>query len=705
MMTRPRLTAVSTAGALCLAALAATSGCSQATVGNSSGPTSVPAPASTGTDTPPAAAAQAPGSSTADAPTSHGVTCFGDLSGGLGAGQAPSVPGFPGMSVIGFGAQASSFIAPTTVLSKAPPAISGGTLMVLPGDLVAVAADPDRDQVYVVDLYDLQVTATIALLPGDEPGRVIADAAGRVEVALRGGGAIVTIDPVAGTILQRREVCAAPRGLAYDAKSDLIHVACAGGELVSLPAVGGNAVRRLQLDPDLRDVVVEGDHLRVSRFRSAEILTVDANGAVSARTRLGAFRSANARGGQSFTPAVAWRMVGVPGGGLAMVHQRGVDDEIQRGQPGHVVVGSYGGGAMPFPGKSRGCDGVVHSAISRVKLDGSISNGPALPDVPLPVDLAVSADGQHVAIVSAGNDGTQFPSITTGPVMGVHVSDIDMATGGTSTSCIPDAGPMDCWGTTSMEYCGTAQSMRGQGIAVAFTKSGTLLVQSREPALLKVGGQRVTLSDDSRRDTGHSLFHVNAGAGLACASCHPEGSDDGRAWNFTCTGLRRTQSLQTGIRGTEPFHWDGDERDFSQLARDVFTGRMSGPELMADQTDAVLTWLDGQPRVKRTAPADPAAVGRGQAIFNRPTDGTSCATCHAGPGMTNSKTVDVGTGGALQVPSLVGLANHPPYMHNGCAATLLDRFNPACGGGDKHGVTSPLAASELADLVSYLQTL
>jgi mono/diheme cytochrome c family protein len=132
---------------------------------------------------------------------------------------------------------------------------------------------------------------------------------------------------------------------------------------------------------------------------------------------------------------------------------------------------------------------------------------------------------------------------------------------------------------------------------------------------------------------------------------------------------------------------------------------MSGPELLADQTDAILTWLDGQPRVKRTAPADPAAVGRGQTIFNRPIDGTSCATCHAGPGMTNSKTVDVGTGGALQVPSLVGLGNHPPYMHNGCAATLLDRFNPACGGGDKHGVTSRLAASELADLVSYLQTL
>jgi hypothetical protein len=86
-----------------------------------------------------------------------------------------------------------------------------------------------------------------------------------------------------GTITGRTAVCAAPRGLAYDPATDLVHVACAGGELVSLPASDGPATRSLLLDPDRRDVIVEGDHLRVSRFRSAEILTVDASGAVTAR--------------------------------------------------------------------------------------------------------------------------------------------------------------------------------------------------------------------------------------------------------------------------------------------------------------------------------------------------------------------------------------------------------------------------------------
>jgi hypothetical protein len=65
---------------------------------------------------------------------------------------------------------------------------------------------------------------------------------------------------------------------------------------------------------------------------------------------------------------------------------------------------------------------------------------------------------------------------------------------------------------------------------------------------------------------------------------------------------------------------------------------------------------------------------------------------------------DVGTDGTFQVPSLLNVAARAPYMHDGCAPTLADRFGP-CGGGDHHGVTSPLGAAQIADLVAYLQTL
>ena len=44
-------------------------------------------------------------------------------------------------------------------------------------------------------------------------------------------------------------------------------------------------------------------------------------------------------------------------------------------------------------------------------------------------------------------------------------------------------------------------------------------------------------------------------------------------------------------------------------------------------------------------------------------------------------------------------------MHDGCAATLTDRFTGTCGGGDRHGVTSRLDPLQIADLVAYLESL
>jgi hypothetical protein len=100
-----------------------------------------------------------------------------------------------------------------------PPAISGGTLAVTRDGLSAVVSDPDRDRVVLVDLATYEVKKEIALEAGDEPGRVIEDAAGVAHVALRRGGAIVSIDISTGDVLARREVCAAPRGVASFAPS------------------------------------------------------------------------------------------------------------------------------------------------------------------------------------------------------------------------------------------------------------------------------------------------------------------------------------------------------------------------------------------------------------------------------------------------------------------------------------------------------
>jgi cytochrome c peroxidase len=245
-------------------------------------------------------------------------------------------------------------------------------------------------------------------------------------------------------------------------------------------------------------------------------------------------------------------------------------------------------------------------------------------------------------------------------------------------------------------------AVEGEPTAVAWDGNGRVVVQSREPAQIQViGGPTVRLSDDSRADTGLALFHMNAQNSISCSSCHAEGGEDARVWQFAGIGARRTQSLAGGAMGRAPFHWDGELEDFSALVHEVFVSRMSGPRPNQAQIAHFADWLDTI-AAPATATVDADAAQRGLALFNDP--GVGCADCHSGPDLTNNESHDVGTGQAFQVPSLVGIGARAPFLHDGCAPTLRDRFG-ACGGGDLHGKTSHLSPAQIDDLVAYLESL
>lgn len=213
----------------------------------------------------------------------------------------------------------------------------------------------------------------------------------------------------------------------------------------------------------------------------------------------------------------------------------------------------------------------------------------------------------------------------------------------------------------------------------------------------------ISLGGEARRDTGHDIFHANAGGGLACASCHPGGGDDGRTWQFKDLGPRRTQLFTMGIKGTEPLHWDGDLPTLNDLVGEVFVKRMGGAPQTQARVGALDAWMNTlAPLPVLRAPNDAAAI-RGKELFEL--SEVECASCHVGEKLTNNKSVDVGTGGAFQVPSLINVAYHAPFIHTGCAKTLRDRFDASCGGGDLHGKTSHLDDGQLDDLVAYLETL
>jgi len=591
-----------------------------------------------------------------------------------------------------------------TPASDPPPAwgvpISGGNMIITRDGASAVIADPDRDRVMIVDLVTGDAKQ-LPLTPGDEPGRLVEDGAGRIHVALRRGGALLTIS--GGAITDRRAVCGEPRGLAWDSAHDLIHVACTGGELVSLPAAGGGATRALRLDRDLRDVIVQGDTLLVTRFRTAELLTVDAAGAVTSRVTPPNVKRPMPCQGDCFgepgsggigsgsdtsqpmvdaAAAVAWRAVALPDGRTLMVHQRQLQATLTTTHGGYS--GTCGQGPVEDAYTLVGAPGTAPIAIAPFATGA------------LPVDLAVDPTGTRIAVVSAG-------------MQRVTLADYRSLTRTDDDQC----GDNGVAGTAFNDQLGAPTS-------VAFDPSSNLYVYYPElPALVEHGNpdRWISLPGPFGYDSGRALFHTSAaltsntidtgindgffgigGSDLACASCHPEGRDDGRVWTFESEGQRRTQSLAGGILARAPYHWAGDEADLPTLMDDVFTNRMAGDKVTRSQHLSLGRWLDRVPAPVAPPSADPAAATRGSAVF-----ASACVGCHSGPLYTTKAIVDVGTGGAFKVPSLLGIGNRAPYLHDGCAATLADRFGPC--GGNAHGNVADLGPAQIADLVAYLETL
>jgi mono/diheme cytochrome c family protein len=561
------------------------------------------------------------------------VPASGWRSGTSGSG-APGSKGGSDDPSAGTGAFADGLVPEfgTTVRSAdPPPPLSGGTIAMAPDGKTIVAADPDRDLVYVVDYHAPSTLRTVALYHHDEPGRVVVDTSNRAHVALRRAGAFVTIDLATATVIARRDVCSAPRGIAHDPDTDLVHVACAGGEIVTFPAGGGPELRRRFVTRDLRDVVAVPGALIVSTFRDARTYRLDD----ATNVALERYRPQNVLWG---TPAVAWRMVALPGGKLPT---RSADDDN-----GEAVL--MAAQRVPASGD-----------------DGSVA--PAPPSAP--------------AAYYAGT-GVADPCHPNGPAP--LIRDHFACQIEPSTLALPGL----------------------QLTSVVFADDATVIALSREPAALVVVHvdleldegpteiARIPLSAESREDTGHAIFHSNTGFGVACASCHPDGRDDGHSWKSIELGARRTPSLLGTLAGTAPYHWSGEAPDLTALMKLTFQSRMHGPALTDDRFDAIGGWLRALPAPPVAAPTDAAAAIRGQALFE---GAAACSTCHSGTMRTNNATLDVSTGGAFQVPSLIGVSWRSPFLHDGSAPTvraLLER---------SHG-RAALGDSQMHDLEAYVAT-
>jgi DNA-binding beta-propeller fold protein YncE/mono/diheme cytochrome c family protein len=230
---------------------------------------------------------------------------------------------------------------------------------------------------------------------------------------------------------------------------------------------------------------------------------------------------------------------------------------------------------------------------------------------------------------------------------------------------------------------------------------------------------------------------------MSCASCHLDGSHDGRVWDLTGfgEGLRNTIDLR-GRAGTAHgrLHWSAnfDEvQDFEGQIRALgsgsglmnnssFTnGTRSHPLGLAKHgisadLDALADYVASLNKVPSSPYRNPdgtltSDAVAGRQLFNQ----LNCFACHGGEHFTDSPQGgfhSVGTlkassgqrlGGALiglDTPTLRGLWTTAPYLHDGSAPTLLNVLTTA-NPTNAHGATSALSSNQLAQLVAYLNQI
>jgi len=251
------------------------------------------------------------------------------------------------------------------------------------------------------------------------------------------------------------------------------------------------------------------------------------------------------------------------------------------------------------------------------------------------------------------------------------------------------------------------------------------------PALVLAGKQIFYNAKDGR---------MNLDGYISCASCHLDGDDDGRVWDFTDRGegLRNTISL-LGRRGAGQgrVHWSAnfDEiQDFEHDIRNAFGGSgfmanaafntgtrnhpLGDPKAgISAELDALAAYVESltevHPSPYRNVDGSLTADGAaGKALFQQ----LNCAACHAGNDFTDSGsglmhevgTIKSSSGKRLQAtllgldtPTLRGVWETPPYLHDGSAATLLEVLTTANPNGI-HGNSTTLTAAQKQQLAAYL---
>lgn len=540
--------------------------------------------------------------------------------------------------------------------------------------------------------------------------------------------AIVDVDARRATDFFRLPYASLPAGLVFAPDGDAYVSLLALGEVARIDSSTHEIVARRHIAPFLRGIAVSGDgaSLWVTRFISSgdhgEVYRVDAT-TLDPIARYDLREDTTTEDSDVQGRGLPNYLFGValsPDGTRAWIPAK--KDNMSRGLRRDGLAGTQDNAVRPLV-----------SLLDLTSDEEMVERRIDLDDRNLPQHVEFSAFGDWAFISVFGSDLVELRDVFTGAFVTALRPD---GLKGPVASVVSRDGKLYVLADLARELFvfEVAPLMNGIDQSTVLLARTSLVASEKLPRDVLRGKQVFANAEDKRM----------ASEGYqSCASCHFDGFEDGLVWDFfdRGEGFRNTISL-LGRRGMGHgrVHWSANFDELQDFdgpirahqgglgfisAEDLSVGTRREPlgDLKAgldpdlDALAAYVTSLESIPRSPfRNADSTltDAAV-RGRTTFAA----LGCDGCHSGDDFTDSsegQLHDVGTltplsgsrlGGVLagiDTPTLLGVWQTAPYLHDGSAATLLDVLTTR-NGDAKHGATAELSAAELDDLVAYLQQI
>ena len=584
------------------------------------------------------------------------------------------------------------------------------------------AVNADNNSVAYIDAVNNTLLSEIPV--GKQPRTVALDKDGNAWVANEEDASISVI-AVTGQELQTIELPygSRPYGICFDPQKDFVYVTLQGtGELVKIETLGRGIVETVHVGRSPRGIAItsDGNQILVTQFISPEenglVRLIDAETMNVQQEIVLAFDLTpdfedRGRGVPNFLSSITIS----PDGTQAWIPSK--KDNTARGMFRDGLVLEF--------------DNTVRTIVSRIDLSSMSENSQMRTDI-------------NDADMACAVEFSPYGNIAFVALQGVNkIAMIDVASNSRlglldSTGLAPQGLVMNADGTRLFVHNFLTRTVK------VFNTEDIVLSNNFTPVVAATISTIISEKLAPQVLEGKQIFYNAADermtfAGyISCASCHLDGGSDERVWDFTDRGegFRNTHSLLgRGGMGMGNVHWTSnfDEiQDFENDMRNSFKGK----GFLPDAVFALVSDPLGNPKAGLSTELDALAayvtsLNKVHASPYRNNDGSltadgiegkvlfqelGCGSCHAGRDFTDRKNGDLHDVGTVQLssgkrrtealsgfgtPTLKGIWETAPYLHDGSALTIKDVLVTR-NVNKKHGDLSNLTETELNKLIAYL---